>query len=244
MDFKKNLNQLKKYLDYVLGRAPDEFGLIPDESGYVKIKDLLKAMHEEEGLKYVRIGHLKELQLSLTPIMFEMDEKLIRAINRKGLPKIVYAHDPPKLLYTATRKKAYPHVADKGILPTFYSKIVLSDVKEMAIRLGKRFDSEPVILTVNVHHTLETGAMISQYGDHLFLTDYIDAKCFTGPSLPKEKEIIKKTEGKPMPTEPKMPGSFTLDDSFMDPVEKKKKKRERQKRDISWKKDRRRNKRR
>jgi len=40
---------LAKMLAYVLGRRPDEFGLIPDAEGFVRIKDLLKALHEEEG---------------------------------------------------------------------------------------------------------------------------------------------------------------------------------------------------
>jgi putative RNA 2'-phosphotransferase len=36
-------------LSYVLGRRPDEFGLVPDADGFVRLKDLLKALHEALG---------------------------------------------------------------------------------------------------------------------------------------------------------------------------------------------------
>ena len=39
---------LSRMLAYVLGHRPDEFGLLPDESGYVRLKDLLTALKEEE----------------------------------------------------------------------------------------------------------------------------------------------------------------------------------------------------
>ena len=51
MRHKKDPKQLAKLLNYALGRDPDEFGLVPDESGFIKIKELLKALHEEDGWK-------------------------------------------------------------------------------------------------------------------------------------------------------------------------------------------------
>ena len=32
---------------YVLGQRPDEFGLVPDEKGFVRVKDFVKAISEE-----------------------------------------------------------------------------------------------------------------------------------------------------------------------------------------------------
>ena len=40
--------QLAKFFNYVLGRRPDEFGLVTDKEGFVKIKELIKATNEEE----------------------------------------------------------------------------------------------------------------------------------------------------------------------------------------------------
>ena len=45
MSLQRSPKQLAKLIDYILSRRPDEFGLVPDKDGYVKIKDLLKAVH-------------------------------------------------------------------------------------------------------------------------------------------------------------------------------------------------------
>ncbi|MCK7505928.1 MAG: hypothetical protein MZV70_18885 [Desulfobacterales bacterium] len=75
---------LAKMLAYVLGRRPDEFGLIPDAEGFVKIKDLLKALHEEDGWGYVNQSHLQRgpAQRSRRPA-FEIDGNRIRAVDAR-----------------------------------------------------------------------------------------------------------------------------------------------------------------
>jgi len=40
-------------LTYILAYRPDEFGLVPSEEGFVRYKDLLKALHEEDGWRTV-----------------------------------------------------------------------------------------------------------------------------------------------------------------------------------------------
>ena len=98
--------QLAKFFNYVLGRRPDEFGLVTDKEGFVKIKDLLKAINEEEGLKNVRRPQINEIMITLPDHGLEVADDLIRAINREHLPKLTFALDPPKLLYTCVREKA------------------------------------------------------------------------------------------------------------------------------------------
>jgi RNA:NAD 2'-phosphotransferase (TPT1/KptA family) len=142
MSSQRSPKQLAKFLNYVLGRRPDEFGLVTDKEGFVKIKDLIKATGEEEGLKYVRRAHINEVMLTLPNHGLEIADKLIRAQNREHLPKQSFALDPPKLLYTCVRKKAYPHVLDKGIRPTGFSKVILSSNRDLAERMGRRSDHD------------------------------------------------------------------------------------------------------
>ena len=65
MNLQRSPKQLAKLLDYILSRRPDEFGLVTDADGYIKIKELLKAVNEEDGLGYVRRAHLNEIFLQL-----------------------------------------------------------------------------------------------------------------------------------------------------------------------------------
>ena len=64
MKHRQAVDKLSKLIVYMLGRQPDEFGLLPDENGYVKIKDLMKALGEEPGWRHVRLNHIREVTYS------------------------------------------------------------------------------------------------------------------------------------------------------------------------------------
>ncbi len=203
--------QLAKFLNYVLSRRPDEFGLVTDKEGFVKIKELIKATIEEEGLKYVRRSHINEIMITLPNHGLEVAENLIRAINREHLPKQSFALDPPKLLYTCVREKAYPYVLDKGIMPTGFSKVILSSNRDLAQRMGRRSDTAAVLLTVQVNQSEVKGVVFFTAGESLFLADYIPPDCFSGPPLPKDLPDTRQAD-KPQKEPAKMPaGSFFLD---------------------------------
>lgn len=203
--------QLAKLLTYILERRPDEFGLVADGDGYLRIKEMLKAITEEQGWKHVRRFHLDEVLLTLPNPAFEISEGLIRGINREHLPPLQAVDTFPKLLYVCVRTKAHPFVMEKGLFPSGHPQIVLSSDREMALRIGRRIDSHPVLLSVHVETSLKEGVAYRQAGQSLFLTDFIPPSCLMGPALPKEKPEAAK---RPPPTKPeaaKLPGSFFLD---------------------------------
>ena len=211
MALQKSPKRLAKLLDYILGRRPDEFGLVTDSDGYIKIKELLKALSEEEGLSYVRRAHLNEILITMPDPSFEISENSIRAKQRQHLPAHVYAPTPPKLLYHCIRQKAYPHVYTKGLHPSGYSRVILSSNLSLAQRMGKRIDRSAVLLTVQVQLCLDKGVVFYNAGEALFLADFIPKGCFTGPPLPKEKPVAAKPDV-PQKPEHRIPaGSFFLD---------------------------------
>ena len=77
------LNKFSKFLSYVLGHKPDEFGLLPDQEGYVKLKDLLKAVNEEEGWRHIRKTAIDELMITLPHPPVDIKGALIRARIQK-----------------------------------------------------------------------------------------------------------------------------------------------------------------
>ena len=113
-------------LTYVLARRPDEFGLVPDADGYVKIKDLLKALHEDEGLRYVHRSHLAEIILSVPEAPIEISETRIRARNRETLAPTTEAEALPKVLFTAIRRRAYAVVLEHGVQAADDARIVIT----------------------------------------------------------------------------------------------------------------------
>lgn len=211
MAYRKSPQRLSKFLSYVLGRKPDEFGLVLAPDGFVKIKDVLKAVCEEDGWKYVRRSHIDEVLFSLPDPPLEIKDALIRAKNRSNLFSHTLAENPPKLLFVCVRRKAYPYILEKGIFPSGHRHVILSSQQQQAERMGRRRDSEPVLLTVHTHKAIQEGIVFHQAGDTLYLADSIHPGCFTGPPLPKyqkeaQKPVVRKESATYTPA-----GSFILD---------------------------------
>ncbi|MBS3758140.1 MAG: RNA 2'-phosphotransferase [Desulfobacterales bacterium] len=218
--------QFAKLCEYILGRRPDEFGLVPDESGFVKLKEFLKAVCESDGWGHVKQSHIDELLLVRQNPPIEIADNLIRARDRSHLPRREDCPKPPKLLYICIKKKSYPTVRERGIQPTYQPEVVCADSVEMAERIGKRRDNHPIRLIIHATHAAERGVRFSQAGEGLYTTDYIPPESFTGPPLPKEPEKPAKTEE---PKKPPQPGTFLLTPEKPNPKPKKSK--------PKWKKD-------
>lgn len=224
----KAILKAAKFIAYVLGRRPDEFGLIPDPDGFVTIKELLKALHEEPGWRHIRAAHLNELLISARPAPIEIQGNRIRASDRSSLPGVVESGALPKLLYIAIRSKAYASVTEKGLRAGGDAYLVLSSDKAMAQRIGTRKDNHPVLLSVQVEKTREHHVIYYQYGNHLYLTDAIPAGTFSGPALPKPKPVAAKIADDAPPKAPPSaptPGSYIME--FGDLEDSKKTSRQR-----------------
>jgi putative RNA 2'-phosphotransferase len=234
MTQQRTLKRLSKLMSYMLGHKPAEFGLVPDRDGYLKIKEFLKAVCEEDGLGYIRRSHIHEILISLSDPPIEIKDNYLRATHRDKLPGYSPAQTLPKLLYTCVRKKAYPFVLDKGIFPMGFDYVILSSTPEMAERMGKRKDRMPILLTVQTGKSLEKGTLFYEAGDTLFLAEAILPGCFTGPPLPKQKEAAILKEVLPEKREQKFPGSFILD---LKDKNKKASQRKRRSKEGDWTKD-------
>jgi putative RNA 2'-phosphotransferase len=225
---RRSPEQLAKIISYILGRNPAEFGLVPDLDGFVKIKEFLKAVWEEEGLKYVRKSNINEILTTLPDPPVEIRGNHIRAKYRQKLPELIFASNLPKLLYTCVRRKAYPIVLDKGIFPMGFGHVILSSEPEMAERMGKRKDPMPVLLIVQPQKSLDNGITFYEAGETLYLAASIPPECFTGPALPKQKEVPSKRVPPEEQALEKTPGSFLMklkDTKAFDKTSKRKKKR-------------------
>ena len=240
----QSLKKLSRFIATMLGRSPDEFGLIPDRQGFVPVKELLKALTEEEGWRHVRQSHLNEILLSLTAPDFEIMDRQIRATDRSKLPPITRPVDLPKLMYTCVRRKAHSFVLEKGLSAGSGNRIILSTDISMAERIGRRKDRHPVTVTVRVEDCVARGVGFDRCGTILYQADFIPPGCLSAPPLPKEKRPADKEKAKPRSTAPTEAGTFKMDPSrFQMPGQStQKKKGGAGKKDPAWKRERRRQK--
>jgi putative RNA 2'-phosphotransferase len=210
-----DVESLCRFLNYVLGRRPDEFGLVPSVEGGVALKELLQALHEEEGWGHVRQAHINELLMGRGRGVFDFTEGTIAASERYfNGPTEAAVDSLPKLLYTAIRTRAHPVAMEKGLVAPGGKWIVLSAFKEMAERIGRRKDPNPVVLEIGTALARAGGVSFLSFGD-LFLAERLPAESIMGPPV-RQKDDPR--SGKPPKdgarsrkrTPDFTPGSFTL----------------------------------
>lgn len=203
-----HLDKLSKLLVYMLGRQPDEFGIVPDRDGFVRIKELLQALHEEQGWRHVRQAHLNEALIVPGKPVIEIDGTRIRAVDASRLPVVGEPGELPKLLYIAIRPRAYPAALERGLSPPPGRYLTLSADEAMALRIGRRLDNHPILLTVQVNESVKNGTCFQKYGRMLFLADRIHPGTFSGPPLPKTKPDATASSGIADAPQIRTPGSY------------------------------------
>lgn len=229
-----------RILRYALGVAPAEFGLLPDEDGWVSIKELLAALNQDEGWRHLRQGMLNDAATRLAPELVELNEKRIRVSERSYEPPD-YSASPPAHLYLGARRKAWPVLNRRGLEePHDGRPWILATDKEAALRLGQRRDSEPVLVTVQAHQAQDQGVVFPAWGQY-FLCAWAPASCLMGPPVGEAIPSKKSAKPAPSPSGPVLPTPGTMPGSFLlaqEDVEKPYKRKGITK-DIAWKRDRR-----
>lgn len=206
---------LEKLLRYILGLRPDEFGLKPDSDGYVPIKALLAALHDEELWRGVREGQIAMLANqpgNASP--FEIEGPLIRLKPElSSLPPEAPALAAlPKLLYLPLKPQAWPVIHEKGLFPKLgESEARLWADEELARKIARRLSPTPVLVTVRAAAAFKEGAEFKPYSELLWLTAAVPPAFLTGPPVPpKEEEPPKSRAPKAEPEKQPPAGSFFM----------------------------------
>jgi len=185
-------DSLEKLLRYVLGSRPDEFGLHPNETGYVPIKALLAALHDEEGWRGVREGQI--MMLANQPgeqSPFEIEGAAIRLKPPFSSlpPEAPEAGQLPKLLYLPLKPTAWPVISERGLFPKTGETVArLWADQEIALKVGHRLSPSPVLVTVRAVAARQAGAVFTPYSELLWLTAEVAAGFLTGPPIPPKEE--------------------------------------------------------
>jgi putative RNA 2'-phosphotransferase len=198
---------LARFLEYLLGRSPDEFGLVLNPEGWIDLKQVIQVCSEERDWKGTNQARIKDLVWALPDCPLEFDEKRVRlkpeCAGASHAP-VREGSNPPKILYYGCRRRPYRTYMSEGIGGLDGKEFVLCRTKEMAIRIAKRREPKPILVEVDTQEALSTGTRFLAYGDHLFLVEWLAAEVLSGPP-PKEKEMPEKKAPKDKKSRPEEP---------------------------------------
>ncbi|AEH44695.1 phosphotransferase KptA/Tpt1 [Thermodesulfatator indicus DSM 15286] len=208
----KEKKKLEKMLYYALGRRPDEFGLVPQE-GFVRLKDLHRALIEVDGFKNIRLKKLKDFFLIFKPERFEFNEEkeIVRVKPELAAEEIYireFSENPPTILYVTVKPKAWIKISEEGLAS---EAIVLTPDKELAQKMAKRKGA--LVIKVDTKKAMSLGTIFERFIEKLFLTSWIPAEALKGP---KVDEAFKKRYLPPPKKEKKPPIILEIEPSFQE----------------------------
>ncbi len=176
MDYTK----LSKEISYVLRHAPWEYELELDEEGFVPVVQLIHALNEsgeyKETITKDDILHIIKISEKKR---HELKDGKIRALYGHTVPSHIRKEPvvPPDILYHGTSHKAYEIIMDSGLKPMSRQYVHLSTDTDTAVRVGKRRDKKPVILTVDAKRAYADGVVFYSSGyEKVILADFVPAK--------------------------------------------------------------------
>lgn len=204
-------DSLEKLLRYILGVRPDEFGLHPDENGFVPMKSLLAALHDEDGYRGAREGQITMLANQpggQSPFEIEGPAIRLKPALASLPPEAPEAAQLPKLLHLALKPAAWAVISERGLYPKTGETLVrLWTEKDLAEKIGRRAGPDPALITIRALAARQEGAAFTPYSELLWLTTEVPAKFLSGPPVPPKEEEppSRRTKERPEPA-----GSFHL----------------------------------
>ena len=210
MSHRHQVTALSKLIAYIVQHRPDEFGLVLDEEGFVSLKELQQAIAEEEGWSYVRRSHIREAVYASDRQRFELEDERIR--DALFTPLSYELVSPPQILYQAARRRAYPHILQQGLAPLGRKYVILAASPELARRMGRRRDPDPILVEIQAQRAFENGVTFYQAHPLLYAATHIPPTYITGPTVqPEQKPSVKKPPEKRIAEhERDLPGTILL----------------------------------
>ncbi|MDR1110718.1 MAG: hypothetical protein LBP92_08525 [Deltaproteobacteria bacterium] len=201
LNVSRRRDNLEKMLVYVLGVAPDEFGLLPDKLGFVPFKELLAAVRQEDGFRGVTEGNILEIMNSshADPILEAVDSRVRVRPGLAGPCPEKPAGPRPKILFLGLKPTAWPSASEHGLRPKpGEERIRLFPTREAAMKVAQRFCPDPVIVTVQLAKAEGSGSLVETYSENLYSADFLGPEALMGPPVaprpePREAKAPEKT---------------------------------------------------
>jgi len=176
-----DLKRLIKLVRYILVYRPDEFGLIPDEEGFVKIKDLHGALVEIEGFRGLRRKELENLFEVFAPETFEYrrDPGLVKPKEPVRFKGLEYTEELPAQLFLPVKPRAWLHISEKGWQRP--DQALMTPDRDLAQKLARRKGG--LLIEVDTALAREEGSSFFRFIEKLYLCPWLPAKALRGPKV-------------------------------------------------------------
>lgn len=176
-DTTRDPSRLSKFLALVLRHRAFQFGLDPDDEGFVPFEDLLRVIREESRLTWAERADVEAIAAANGRKRFEIRGDSIRATYGHSFARaILYPKaDPPDELYAGLTRGQVEVARLQGLKPEGRQYLHLTEERQEAEDLAKRKDPEAVVVTVRAREAAEAGIPFHRPTDGIYLSGPIGA---------------------------------------------------------------------
>ncbi len=203
---------LARTLSFIGYSSPGEYGLYWDANGTMPWKEFYWALQEDTELRFVREATLRELSLLGIYLPFSIDGNLIRIGSGVALPRYEAAEKVPERLYFGIKPKNLVRAQEFGLQPAGRPFIPVCATRDLALRIARRREPEPVLIEISARHALESGTIFLTAGPELYLVESVSRDFLIIPRIREnlaEKLAARRLKPAPKPVSP-TPGTFIV----------------------------------
>jgi putative RNA 2'-phosphotransferase len=167
---------LSKALALALRHKPWLFELELDEQGWTPLEPLLAALQlSRSEWKFLSEHDLQEVVETSDKQRYQMDAGRIRALYGHSIPGRIakVLAKPPAILYHGTPAAALIHIQAHGLRPMSRQYVHLAIDIDMAVQVGRRKGSEPIVLWVEAEMAFEHGVSFYRGNELVWLADHV-----------------------------------------------------------------------
>jgi len=171
--------KVSKLMAYILRHSPWEFGLEPDEEGFVELADLIRAI--KTVYPWVTEEFIKEIVEKDSKGRYEIRGSKIRARYGHSYP-VVLKHEEDtesKVLYHGTIRENLKGILKEGIKPMKRQYVHLSLSYEDAYYTGRRHGKDVVVLLIDAECLRRKGYKILKAGKRVRIVKHVPVECIS-----------------------------------------------------------------
>ncbi|MGY2287922.1 RNA 2'-phosphotransferase [Pseudomonas gingeri] len=177
----KHLNEVSKFLSYVLRHEPQSIGLQLDTEGWAKIDFLIAGAAKE--------GRILDRELILAVVSssdkkrfaISDDAQYIRAVQGHSTESVNIQYvekEPPEFLYHGTATRFLESIQQQGLIAGSRHHVHLSQDMAAAVAIGQRY-GKPVLLKIEALRMYQQGFKFFQADNGVWLTNNVPSNLIT-----------------------------------------------------------------
>ncbi|MFQ5867446.1 MAG: RNA 2'-phosphotransferase [bacterium] len=161
---KRTTVELSKLISYILRHHPQKYGLSLDRYGFAKLKEVVRAISQKK--KWVGEEDIRRVVEESGKKRFEIRENKIRATygHTIEVEQISLEVEPPEVLFHGTSRRKVEAILKDGLQPMKRQYVHLCQTEQEAYRVGRRKDTNPVILQIRARDAFCEGIKFRRCG--------------------------------------------------------------------------------